>query len=154
MESQITIKKIQDLLLNAVKAISVDDVTSRRMWWASLEVIQKEFLPQNCQQGGIWVSSPLPALNEKKFFNHFQGWLWSPDGFPYFQKDNAGFLPADASTKIKKDFDFVSNFFIHIYSLSFLLFGKSFLNKKFKIITTKRNISTDVKIEATSSFSI
>ncbi len=110
MKSQITIKKIQDLLIKGFQTINVDDDTSRRMWWASLEVIQKEFLSQNYQQGGLWVASPLPALNEKKFLNKLQGWLWSPEGFPYFQKDNAGFLPADHSAKIKKDCDFFTNF--------------------------------------------
>ena len=53
MKSRITIKKIQNLLTKGVQTIRVDDDTSRRMWWASLEVIQKEFLPDNCQQGGI-----------------------------------------------------------------------------------------------------
>jgi len=110
MKSQITIKKIQDLLIKGVQSINVDDDTSRRMWWASLEVIQEEFLPQNCHQGGIWVASPLPALNKKKFFNQLQGWLWTPDGFPYFQKDNVGLLPAYDSAKIKKDCDFISNY--------------------------------------------
>ena len=44
MKSQITIKKIQDLLIKGVQTKYVDDDTSRRMWWASLEVIQKDFL--------------------------------------------------------------------------------------------------------------
>ena len=110
MKSQITIKKIQDLLIKEFQSTYVDDDTSRRMWWASLEVIQKEFLPDNYQQGGIWVASPLPALNEKKFFNQLQGWLWSPEGFPYFQKDNAVFLPANNSDKFKKDFDYITNY--------------------------------------------
>ena len=110
MESQITIKKIQDLLIKGVQTIHVDDDTSRRMWWASLEVIQKEFLSQNYQQGGIWVASPLPALNDKKFFNKLHGWLWSPEGFPYFQKENAGFLPVNHSARIKNDLDFISNY--------------------------------------------
>ena len=68
MKSQITIKKIQELLIKGVQTIYVDDDTSRRMWWASLEVIQKDFLSQNYKQGGIWISSPLPAFNDKKFF--------------------------------------------------------------------------------------
>ena len=106
MKSQITIKQIQELLIKGVQAIYVDDDTSRRMWWASLEVIQKDFLSQNYQNGGIWVASPLPAFNEKKFFNQLHGWLWSPEGFPYFQKENAGFLPINHSSKVKKDFDF------------------------------------------------
>ena len=110
MKSEITIKKIQDLLINGLQTIYVDDDTSRRMWWASLEVIQKEFLSRNYQQGGIWVASPLPALNDKKFSNQLHGWLWSPEGFPYFQKDNAGLLPANDSANQKKDFDFISNY--------------------------------------------
>ncbi len=110
MNSQITIKKIQEILIKGVQTIHVDDETSRRMWWASLEVIQKDFLAQNYKQGGIWVASPLPALNDKKFFNQLYGWLWSPEGFPYFQKENAGFLPVSNTDKIKKDFDLVSNY--------------------------------------------
>ena len=102
MKSQITIKQIQELLIKEVKTIYVDDDTSRRMWWASLEVIQKDFLSQNFKQGGIWVASPLPAFNDKKFLNQLHGWLWAPDGFPYFQNENAGFLPVNNSEKIKK----------------------------------------------------
>ncbi len=110
MKSQITIKKIQELLIKGVQTIFVDDDSSRRMWWASLEVIQKDFLSQNYQQGGIWVASPLPAFNDKKFLNQLHGWLWSPEGFPYFQNDNAGLLPVNNSEKIKKDFDLVRNY--------------------------------------------
>ena len=110
MKTQITIKNIQDLLIKGAQNISVDDDTSRRMWWASLEVIQKEFLSKNYKQGGIWVASPLPALNDKKFFKQLHGWLWSPEGFPYFQKENAGFLPVNQADKIKKDFDFIRNY--------------------------------------------
>ena len=110
MKTQITIKNIQDLLIKGAQSIYVDDDTSRRMWWASLEVIQKEFLSKNYKQGGIWVASPLPALNDKKFFKQLHGWLWSPEGFPYFQKENAGFLPVNQADKIKKDFDFIRNY--------------------------------------------
>jgi len=110
MKSQITIKKIQDLLSKGFQTIYVNDDSSRRMWWASLEVIQKDFLPQNCKHGGIWVASPLPAFNDKKFLNQLHGWLWSPEGFPYFQKENAGFLPVNNTEKIKKDFNLVSNY--------------------------------------------
>ena len=67
MKSQITIKKIQELLVKGVKTIYVDDDTSRRMWWASLEVIQKDFLSQNYRQGGIWVASPCQLLMIKNF---------------------------------------------------------------------------------------
>ncbi len=110
MKSKITIKKIQDLLIRGVQTIHVDDDTSRRMWWASLEVIQKDFLSLNYKQGGIWIASPLPAFNDKKFLNQLHGWLWSPEGFPYFQNENVGFLPVNTSDKIKKDFDLVSNY--------------------------------------------
>ncbi len=110
MKSKITIKKIQDLLIQGFQTIHVDDDSSRRMWWASLEVIQKDFLSHNYKNGGIWVASPLPAFNDKKFLNQFYGWLWSPEGFPYFQSENAGFLPVNNSDKKKKDFDLVSNY--------------------------------------------
>ncbi len=110
MNSQITIKKIQDLLIKGVQTIYVDDDTSRRMWWASLEVIQKDFLSKNYKNGGIWVTSPLPAFNDKKFLNQLHGWLWAPEGFPYFQNENAGFLPVNNADKIKKDFDLISNY--------------------------------------------
>ena len=116
MKSKITIKQIQDLLIKGVQTIHVDDDTSRRMWWASLEVIQKEFLSQNYQKGGIWVASPLPALNDKKFSNKLHGWLWSPGGFPYFQKKNAGFLPVNHSAKIKNDLEFIRNY--KVFNLS------------------------------------
>ncbi len=110
MKSKITIKKIQELLIKGDQTIYVDDDTSRRMWWASLEVIQKDFLSQNYREGGMWVASPLPAFNDKKFLNQLHGWLWSPEGLPYFQNENAGFLPVNNSGKIKKDFDLVSNY--------------------------------------------
>jgi len=110
MKSQITIKKLQDLLIKEVQTIYVDDDTSRRMRCASLEVIQNDFLSQNYKQGWIWVASPLPAFNDKKFLNQLHGWLWSPEGFPYFQNENAGFLPFNNSEKIKKDFDLVNNY--------------------------------------------
>ncbi len=110
MKSLITIKKIQDLLLEGIDTTYVDDETSRRMWWASLEVVQKEFLSHSSQEGGFWVASPLPALTDKKFLTKMKGWLWSPEGFPYFQQDNAGFLPVEHSNKIKEDNNFVRNY--------------------------------------------
>ena len=110
MKSQITIKEIQELLIKGAQPLYVDDETSRRMWWASLEVIQKDFLSQNCKNGGIWIASPLPVINDKKFFNKLHGWLWSPEGFPYFQNANAGFLPVNNSDKDKKDYDLISNY--------------------------------------------
>ena len=105
MKSQITIKTIQDIFLHGLQATYVDDETSRRMWWASIELIQKDFLSQNYKNGGIWVASPLPALNAK-YFAKLQGWMFAPENFPYFRQENAGFLPANHSTKIKEDFDY------------------------------------------------
>ena len=110
MKSIITIKKIQDLLLQGLKPIYVDDDTARRMWWASLEVIQKEFLSYKPHIGGIWVASPLPALKDEKNFTKLQGWLLAPSGFPYFQKENIGLLPANNPPKNQENFDFTSNY--------------------------------------------
>ena len=111
MKSQITIKKIQDLLLEGLNTTKcVDDETSRRMWWASLEIVQKEFLSHSSQQGGFWVASPLPALTDKKCLTKLKGWLWSPEGFPYFQKDSVSFLPVNNNSKIKQDIDFIRNY--------------------------------------------
>ena len=110
MKSLITIKIIQDLLLKGLQPTYVDDETSRRIWWASLEVVQKEFLFHNFHEGGLWVASPLPALTDKKYFIKLKGWLWSPEGFPYFQNDNAGFLPADHSRQIQQENNFVRNY--------------------------------------------
>ena len=67
MKSQITIKKIQELLIKGVQTIYVDDDTSRRMWWASLEVIQKDFLSQNYKQGGCG----LPLLCQLSMIKNF-----------------------------------------------------------------------------------
>ncbi len=110
MKTYITIKLIQDFLGQGLKTTYVDDETSRRMWWASLEVVQKEFLSNFYHEGGLWVASPLPALNEKKFFSKLKGWLWSPEGFPYFKQDYVGFLPNDLSKKIKQENTFVRNY--------------------------------------------
>ena len=110
MNSEITIKAIQDLLIKGQKFQYVDDETSRRMWWAALEVVQKEFLSKYYHDGGMWVASPLPALNEKKFFSKLQGWLWAPKGFPYFEKSNAGLLPGNFPKIIKEDFDVSKNY--------------------------------------------
>ncbi len=110
MKPQITIKKIQELLLQGLQTTYVDDDTSRRMWWAALEVVQKEFLSNNYQEGGIWIASPLPALNEKKFSTKLQGWLLSPEGFPYFKKDNIGFLPGENIKTIKSEDVFTGNY--------------------------------------------
>ena len=110
MKSLITIKKIQDLLLQGLNTPYVDDETSRRMWWASIEVVQKECLANTSYDGGLWVASPLPALTDKKYLNKMKGWLWSPEGFPYFYNNYAGLLPADDSIKIKDDTNFIRNY--------------------------------------------
>ena len=49
-----------------MKPIYVDDDNARRMWWASLEVIQKNFY-LTVPKWGVWVASPLPSLKDKKF---------------------------------------------------------------------------------------
>ena len=67
MKSLLTIKKIQDLILQGLNTSYVDDETSRRMWWASLEVVQKEFLSHSTQEGGFWVASPLLASTLSNF---------------------------------------------------------------------------------------
>ena len=69
MNKNITIKLIQDFLREDYLDSSVDDETSRRLWWCALEVIQKDFLSNTYQDGGVWVASPLPAINEKKYLN-------------------------------------------------------------------------------------
>ena len=110
MKSFITIKKIQDLLLQGLNTSYVDDETSRRMWWASLEVVQKEFLSYSPKEGGFWVASPLPAITDKKCLTKMKGWLWSPEGFPYFQKENACLLPVDHSKTSKENSIFIENY--------------------------------------------
>ena len=110
MKSKITIKKIQDLLLQDLNTSYVDDAISRRMWWASIEVVQKEFLAYSAQDGGFWVASPLPALTDKKCLSKMRGWLWSPKGFPYFRSDTVGFLPGDDSKKTKEFSSFNKNY--------------------------------------------
>ena len=95
MNSLITLKIIQKALLDDYVSLDiVDDETSRRMWWGALEVIQKEFLHNHLQNGGLWVAAPLPALNEKKYLNKLNGWLWAPEGFPFFKNEQAKFLPS------------------------------------------------------------
>ena len=68
MNSEITIKAIQDLLIKGQKFQYVDDETSRRMWWAALEVVQKEFLSKYYHDGGMWVAVPCQLSTKKNFF--------------------------------------------------------------------------------------
>ena len=110
MKSKITIKKIQDLLIKGVQSIYVDDVTSRRMWWCALEVIQKDFLLSHYQEGGVWAASPLPAINERKYLNKFKGWLWAPKGFPNFKNEYAGYLPVKNEKYEDERFQFLNNY--------------------------------------------
>ena len=93
MKNYITIKSIQDLLISGSSGLFVDDNTSRRIWWCALELIQKEFLPDYYKDGGLWIASPLPVIYEKKYLNKLKGWLFAPEGFPYFNYDYAGYLP-------------------------------------------------------------
>jgi len=102
MTNLITIKSIQDLLVSRSSNLVVDDNTSRRIWWCALELIQKDFLSNYYQNGGIWVASPLPVIYETKYLNKLKGWLFSPEGFPYFNYDYAGYLP-QMDSKVKGD---------------------------------------------------
>ena len=102
MTDFITIKSIQDLLVSGAPNLFVDDNTSRRIWWCALEIIQKDFLSNYYQNGGIWVASPLPVIYETKYLNKLKGWLFSPEGFPYFKYDYAGYLP-QIDSKMKGD---------------------------------------------------
>ncbi len=110
MKSLITIKKIQKALWDDCVSLDiVDDKTSRRMWWGALEVIQQEFIPNHVQNGGLWVAAPLPPLNEKKYLNKLKGWLWAPEGFPFFKNEQAKFLPSNESNLINQE-KFKSNY--------------------------------------------
>ena len=109
MTNLITIKFIQDFLATEFSSLYVDDQTSRRMWWCALELIQKEFLSNYYQKSGLWVASPLPLIYEKKYLNKLKGWLFAPEGFPYFNNDYAGYLPHDDS-KNDNELDYFSNY--------------------------------------------
>ena len=110
MTSQVTIKFIQNILLSGFSGNYVDDETSRRMWWCSLEVIQKQFLINNYQEGGFWIASPLPVIYEKKYLNSLKGWLWAPEGFPYFNSEYVGLLPQENSNKGNEKFEYCKNY--------------------------------------------
>ena len=111
MKNLITVNQIQKALLkDYVSFNSVDDETSRRMWWGALEVIQEEFLPYHLQNGGLWVAAPLPVFNEKKYLNKLNGWLWAPKGFPYFKNAKAKFLPYSESHINGEKFKYKSNY--------------------------------------------
>ena len=111
MKSLITLNLIQKALLEDDGSLNfVDDQTSRRMWWGALEVIQKEFLPNHIENGGLWVASPLPVLNEKKYLNKLYGWLWAPEGFPSFKNEQAKFLPYHESHLDAEKFKYKSNY--------------------------------------------
>ena len=110
MGNPITIKFIQDLLVSGSSDLCVDDNTSRRMWWCALELIQKEYLSDHYQSGGLWVASPLPVIYEKKYLNTLKGWLFAPEGFPYFNYDYAGYLPQNDSQREAKSLEYYTNY--------------------------------------------
>tara|TARA_Y100001970_G_scaffold132360_1_gene163295 strand:+ start:29725 stop:31083 length:1359 start_codon:yes stop_codon:yes gene_type:complete len=110
MKNHITIKIIQDLLISGSSNLYVNDNTSRRIWWCALELIQKEFLSNYYQNGGVWVASPLPAIYEKKYLNKLKGWLFAPEGFPYFNYDFAGYLPQNNAKSDEDHFDYFSQY--------------------------------------------
>ena len=110
MKNNITIKSIQDLLVTDSPSMVVDDNTSRRIWWCALELIQKEFLSDYYQKGGLWVASPLPVIYENKYLNKLNGWLFAPEGFPYFNHDYAGYLPQINSKVKEESFDYSPNY--------------------------------------------
>ena len=94
MSKLITIKTIQNALLDGFSDFAyVNDETSRRMWWSALELIQKEYLPSNYLDGGLWIAAPLPAINEKKYLNKLKGWLWAPEGVPSLSHEQRKYLP-------------------------------------------------------------
>ena len=110
MNENVTIKLIQDLILMNHSDSFVDDETSRRMWWCALEVIQKDFLLNNYQDGGVWVASPLPPIKERKYLNKFEGWLWAPEGFPYYKNAFAGYLPEKSTKHESKTLQYEKNY--------------------------------------------
>jgi len=111
MKSLITLNLIQKALLDNYASLDfVDDETSRRMWWGALEVIQKQFLPNHLQNGGLWVAAPLPVFNKNKYLNKLNGWLWAPKGFPSFNNEQAKFLPYHASHLNGEKFKYKSNY--------------------------------------------
>jgi len=72
--------------------------------------VDNSFEYQNKNPLREWCDNQSKKFNDKKFLNQLHGWLWAPEGFPYFQNENAGFLPVNNSDKIKKDFDLVRNY--------------------------------------------
>ena len=111
MKNLVTIKSIQDILLASGSSnLYTDDNTSRRIWWCALELIQKEFLSNYYQNGGLWVASPLPMIYEKKYLHKLIGWLFAPEGFPSFNYDYAGYLPQNDSQREEDHLNYVSNY--------------------------------------------
>ncbi len=111
LKEPITFEMIKSALLNDFESsLQVDDETSRRMWWSSLEVIQKDFLPNIYKNGGLWVASPLPAINEKKFIKEMQGWLWAPDGFSRLDFEKTKLLPYHQSGNGSENFNYINNY--------------------------------------------
>tara|TARA_Y100001970_G_scaffold294194_1_gene448287 strand:+ start:10519 stop:11841 length:1323 start_codon:yes stop_codon:yes gene_type:complete len=80
----------------------VDEVTARRMWWASLEIIQQDFLLKSDINNGLWITAPLPSLYETKLLDKMKGWVWTPESLNTM-KDNFGLLPETLSNNINND---------------------------------------------------
>ena len=111
IKEPITFEIIKSILLNNFESsVQVDDETSRRLWWNSLEVIQKDFLPQNFKNDGLWVASPLPVINEKKFIKAMKGWLWAPQGFARCDFEKTKFLPFHQSRNGSENFNYSNNY--------------------------------------------
>jgi len=111
IKEPITFEIIKSVLLNDFQSsLQVDDETSRRMWWNALELIQKDFLSSNYENGGLWVASPLPAINEKRFIEAMKGWLWAPKGFSRFDFEKTKFLPYHQSRNGSEDFNYSNNY--------------------------------------------
>ena len=111
MKVEITLDLIQNVLLEGFSPPRfVDDETARRMWWSALEVIQKEFLTKHYEKGGLWLASPLPVINEKKYLNKFKGWLWVPEGFSFFDYEQAKYLPYQNSKNTNDTDNYISNY--------------------------------------------
>tara|TARA_Y100001933_G_C18975339_1_gene554386 strand:+ start:423 stop:1790 length:1368 start_codon:yes stop_codon:yes gene_type:complete len=111
MKPTITLKIIQKALLKECSSSHyVDDETSRRMWWSALEVIQQEFLVHHSNNGGLWVAAPLPALEEKSYLAKFQGWLFAPEGFPYFKNGLSKCLPYSQSHINNEQSEYTANY--------------------------------------------
>ncbi len=93
MSNLITLKSIQQRISLGVPPGRVDESTVRRLWWAALDTLQEEILSSLDLKGGVWLSSPLPALYEPKLLESLTGWVWVPKGLQKLGTSNIGLLP-------------------------------------------------------------